>query len=169
MQETTLGDVTRLINAVNAARGWRESSAGAAARAAPAAAERRLETRFGVSRTLAVYGTLAPERPNHHVIAPLGGEWTAGVIEGELSPEGWGATLGYPAFRPRVGGPAIAVQVLISPALPTAWPALDQFEGSEYRRILVPVFQPGAAGERLLYTVANVYAAAAERPDRAAR
>lgn len=42
----------------------------------------------------------------------------------------------------------------------TSWPALDRFEGPEYRRILVPVFRPDSADERRLYTVANLYAAA---------
>ena len=57
----------------------------------------------------------------------------------------------------------MAVQVLISPSLASAWPDLDRFEGPGYRRILVPVFGTeigsGQAGERRLYTVANLYAA----------
>lgn len=80
------------------------------------------------------------------------------VISTSSPPLGWGATLGYPAFRPRVGGPAVVVKVLTSPMLATSWPALDHFEGPEYRRILVPVFRPGPADERRLYTVANLYA-----------
>ena len=67
-------------------------------------AERRLDDLFGTGHTLAVYGTLAPGRPNHHVLAPLGGAWTDGLIEGDLIPLGWGAALGYPGFRPRAGG-----------------------------------------------------------------
>jgi gamma-glutamylcyclotransferase (GGCT)/AIG2-like uncharacterized protein YtfP len=66
-------------------------------------AERRLDALFRTSHTLAVYGTLAPGQPNHHVVAPLGGEWTDGTIEGDLIPLGWDAALGYPGFRPRAG------------------------------------------------------------------
>ena len=110
---------------------------------------------------MAVYGTLAPGQPNHHVLAPLGGAWTDGLIEGDLLPMGWGADLGYPGFRPRAGGVAVAVQVLSTPLLASAWPDLDRFEGPGYRRILVPVFGtemgPRQAGERQLYTVANLY------------
>jgi gamma-glutamylcyclotransferase (GGCT)/AIG2-like uncharacterized protein YtfP len=124
-------------------------------------AERQLDDLFGTGRTLAVYGTLAPGQPNHHFLAPLGDEWTEGLIEGDLLPLGWGADLGYPGFRPRVGGDAVAVQVLTAPSLATAWPALDRFEGPGYERILVPVFgtemDPGQAGERRLQTVANLY------------
>lgn len=66
-------------------------------------------------------------------------------------------------FRPRVGGDAVAVQVLTAPLLATAWPDLDHFEGPGYERILVPVFSTelggGQAGERRLHKVANLYAA----------
>jgi len=115
---------------------------------------------------LAVYGTLAPGKPNHHVLAPLGGEWTDGLIEGDLLPMGWGAELGYPGFRPR--GDAVAVRVLTAPSLATAWADLDRFEGPGYERILVVVFgtEPGPeqAGERRPYKVANLYAAAEAGP-----
>jgi gamma-glutamylcyclotransferase (GGCT)/AIG2-like uncharacterized protein YtfP len=154
--ELSLDEVNRLVAAANTAR-WR---GGDAEEASAAGAERRLEELFATRRTLAVYGTLAPGKSNHHVVAPLGGEWTEGVVEGDLVSEGWGATLGYPACRPRAGGPSVAVNVLTTPALAAAWPALDRFEGPGYRRILVPVLTP----ERRLYTVANLYAAAEALP-----
>jgi gamma-glutamylcyclotransferase (GGCT)/AIG2-like uncharacterized protein YtfP len=157
--------IERLIAAANVARG-----AGLAAGSAgldAAEAERELQARFRIHQTLAVYGTLAPGRPNHHVVAPLGGEWSEGLIEGDLHPVGWGATLGYPAFRPRAGGPAVPVHVLRADALAADWPRLDRFEGPGYRRILVPVFTPGPGDERRLYTVANLYAAADPAPGEA--
>jgi gamma-glutamylcyclotransferase (GGCT)/AIG2-like uncharacterized protein YtfP len=147
-------EVKRLIAAANAARWRNEDEPGAAD------AEQQLEALFRTSQTVAVYGTLAPGQPNHHIVAPLGGEWTGGVIEGDLVATGWGATLGFPAFRPRDGGAAVAVHVLRAPTLPAAWPMLDRFEGREYRRILVPVFTTGAGAERELRAVANLYAAA---------
>jgi gamma-glutamylcyclotransferase (GGCT)/AIG2-like uncharacterized protein YtfP len=96
-----------------------------------------------------------------------------GLIEGDLLPLGWGADLGYPGFRPRVGGEAVVVQVLTTPILASAWSALDHFEGPGYERILVVVFStefgPGQAGERRLHTVANLYAASeSQRGDREA-
>jgi gamma-glutamylcyclotransferase (GGCT)/AIG2-like uncharacterized protein YtfP len=157
MADLSLAEVNRLVAAANAAR--RED--------ASSDAERRLGALFQTRQALAVYGTLAPGQPNHHVVEPLGGEWTAGLVEGDLFPVGWGATLGYPAFRPRAGGAAVAVQVLTSPLLAAAWPDLDRFEGEEYRRILVPVFRSLPADERRLYTVANLYAAAEENPNTA--
>jgi gamma-glutamylcyclotransferase (GGCT)/AIG2-like uncharacterized protein YtfP len=162
MDDVSLPELRRLVAAANAARRQRDASGGAAG-SDGRRAERRLDDLFRTSHTLAVYGTLAPGRPNHHVVAPLGGEWTDGLIEGDLIPLGWGAALGFPGFRPRVGGDAVAVRVLTAPLLATAWPTLDRFEGPGYERILVPIFgtelNPEQADERRLYTVANLYAA----------
>jgi len=163
MADLPHSDIMRRITAANEAR------SGAPATIRSADAERQLEAYFRVSHALAVYGTLAPGRPNHHVVAPLGGAWTTGAVEGDLAPSGWGAALGYPAFHPRPGGPSVAVQVLHSSALPDAWPRLDAFEGSEYRRILVPVWAPGGTTGRQLLTVANLYAAVPRDRDDAAR
>ena len=163
MDSLSLPEVRRLVAAANAVRRQRDAS-GSASESDGRRAERHLDDLFRTSHTLAVYGTLAPGRPNHHVVAPLGGEWTDGLIEGDLIPLGWGADLGYPGFRPRAGGDAVAVRVLTAPSLATAWPALDRFEGPGYERILVLVFgtepDPEQAGERRLYKVANLYAAA---------
>jgi gamma-glutamylcyclotransferase (GGCT)/AIG2-like uncharacterized protein YtfP len=156
-------EVSRLVAAANAVR-WQGDMSGRVEEPGQVEAERQLDALFRTSHTLAVYGTLAPGQPNHHVVAPLGGGWKDGLIEGDLISAGWGATLGYPAFRPRVRGASVAVQVLTSPLLATAWPTLDDFEGPAYRRILVPVFRPGPADERRLYTVANLYAAAEPFP-----
>jgi gamma-glutamylcyclotransferase (GGCT)/AIG2-like uncharacterized protein YtfP len=160
MDDSSLLEVRRLVAAANAAR-RRHDASGSAMVSDGRRAERQLDDLFRTSHTLAVYGTLAPGQPNHHVVAPLRGEWTDGLIEGDLLPVGWGAALGYPGFRPRVGGDAVAVQVLRAPLLATAWPDLDRFEGPGYRRILVPVFSTelssGQPGERLLHTVANLY------------
>lgn len=123
-------------------------------------AELLLEAQYRPSESLAVYGSLAPGRANHHVVAPLEGTWTEGVVEGDRVEAGWGATLGYPAFRPRAGGEVIAVHVLTSDRLPAAWGRLDEFEGAEYCRILVPIFARDSAGERSVRTVANLYAVA---------
>ena len=170
MDALSLPEVRRLV-AANALR-WQRDALGSAVGSDGRRAERKLDALFRTSRTLAVYGTLAPGQPNHHVVAPLGGEWTDGLIEGDLLPLGWGAALGYPGFRPRIGGDTVAVQVLSAPSLATAWPTLDRFEGPGYERILVPVFStelgPGQAGERRLYTVANLYAATEASPGAAA-
>ena len=125
-------------------------------------AESQLDSRLGTGNRLAVYGSLAPGRQNHHIVAPLGGTWVDGVVEGDLTTCGWGAAIGYPALRLRSGGPPVPVHVLTSALLQRAWPELDAFEGAEYRRVLVPVWSTGTAGERALLTIANLYEAAEE-------
>src|SRR5918994_2982868 len=127
MDDLSLPEVRRLVTAANAVR-WRHDTSGSAVESHGRRAERQLDALFRTSHTLAVYGTLAPGQPNHHVVAPLEGEWTVGLIEGDLLPVGWGADLGYPGFRPRVGGDAVAVRVLTAPSLATAWADLDRLE-----------------------------------------
>src|SRR5215210_8493620 len=105
MDDLSVPEVRRLVGAANAVRGRRDAT-GSAVASDDRYAERQLDALFRTSHTLAVYGTLAPGQPNHNVVAPLGGEWTDGLIEGDLLPVGWGAALGYPGFRPRVGGAA---------------------------------------------------------------
>jgi len=161
MGELSLDEVSRLVAAANAARLERDRR-GRTNELFESGAEARLEALFCSSHRLAVYGSLAPGRSNHHVLAPLGGEWTDGWVEGELLPVGWGAALGYPAFRPRAGASAVAVQVLATPRLAAAWPDIDRFEGPEYRRVLVPILGAGSTGEKRLQIVANVYAAAVD-------
>ena len=121
-------------------------------------AESQLDSLFGTGNRLAVYGSLAPGRQNHHIVAPLGGTWVDGVVEGDLVTYGWGAALGYPALRLNTGGPAVRVQVLTTASLRAAWAYLDAFEGAAYRRVLVPVWT-SSRDERELITVANLYEA----------
>jgi hypothetical protein len=59
--------------------------------------------------------------------------------------------MGYPGIRWDPDGPPVSVQVFRSLDLPAAWPRIDEFEGVDYRRILVPV----AVDDGLL--VANIY------------
>jgi gamma-glutamylcyclotransferase (GGCT)/AIG2-like uncharacterized protein YtfP len=46
-----------------------------------------------VEERLFVYGTLAPGRPNEHMLAEVDGEWETATVRGRLVPEGWGADL----------------------------------------------------------------------------
>jgi gamma-glutamylcyclotransferase (GGCT)/AIG2-like uncharacterized protein YtfP len=96
------------------------------------------------STRLAVYGTLAPGRKYHWVLAGLKGTWSPGRVHGHLHPEGWGQTEGYPALVYDESAPEIAVEVLQSDDLPFHWARIDEFEGPQYRRTLVPVsFESG--------------------------
>ena len=122
------------------------------------ALEREVEERFGASHRLAIYGSLAPGEVNHHVIADLPGTWEDGIVTGVLQPSEAGDGSRFPALRWRAGGPPIAARLLVSDALPAHWGRIDAFEGTAYRRILVPVHSESGA----LLAVANLYADATD-------
>ena len=107
---------------------------------------------------LAVYGSLQPGRENHYLLAKYPGTWSQGRVRGDLFNAGWGAAGGYLGLIPRDDGPWVTVQVFESESLADAWQELDAFEGSEYRRVLIPVYSEDPDA-RLLYS-ANVYALA---------
>ena len=88
---------------------------------------------------LAVYGTLAPGRMNHHQISTLRGRWQRGIVKGELFASGWGAALGFPGLILNPLGSPVDVDVLESVDLPQHWARLDEFEGDGYRRVVTTV------------------------------
>ena len=87
----------------------------------------------------AVYGSLAPGRPNHHQLSGLSGRWIEGTVRGQLLQEGWGAEFGYPGIVLDLDGPTVGVQLFESSDLPDHWSRLDEFEGSGYRRTVTAV------------------------------
>ncbi|MEL6255786.1 MAG: gamma-glutamylcyclotransferase family protein [Bacteroidota bacterium] len=86
---------------------------------------------------LFVYGTLAPGRPNEHVLKPLGGSWVKAYVKGKLFEKGWGAALGYPAIVLDDDGEEVEGLIFTSDKLETYWEELDDFEGEAYERKLV--------------------------------
>jgi gamma-glutamylcyclotransferase (GGCT)/AIG2-like uncharacterized protein YtfP len=108
--------------------------------------------RLGLEHRLATYGTLAPGRPNAHLLDELSGTWTRGSIRGHLHERGWGAADGYPGIVLDDSGPEVGVHVFVSRDLPAHWQRLDEFEGSGYRR--VPVSVSGDTGEMAAYVYA---------------
>jgi len=116
--------------------------------------ESELEASYQCSHHLVVYGTLAPGRVNYNQVEHIVGKWRDDVyVEGEFVNSGWAIEFGYPMMRWTPGGSHIASYLLTSEMLPASWPDLDSFEGAEYCRLLVPVFD-----EHGFVTVGNVYA-----------
>lgn len=144
-------ELAEALMTVNARRGV----AGAGGRGA---LEREVEERFGASLRLAVYGSLAPGEVNHHAIADLPGTWEDVIVTGVLHAPAPGSPSPFPVLRWRAGGPPVAARLFVSDALPAHWGRLDEFEGSAYRRILVPVHSE--RGDML--AVANLYADAGD-------
>ncbi len=108
---------------------------------------------------LAVYGSLAPGKENHWVLKDLKGTWTEGTVRGHLHQQGWGATQGYPAMKYDGNGQDIPVRVFESEDLPAHWQRIDEFEGAEYQRTLVPVtFESGEVKHCYIYALNEAHA-----------
>lgn len=150
-------ELVNLLRRVNAARTRGEAEAPVSAEAV---ASLRIELTQARSR-LAIYGTLAPGQPNHRVVAHYGGSWAQGTVEGTLCSAGWGAAFGAPALVWQPGESRVPVHLLEAEQLESAWSTLDDFEGTDYLRILVPV------DLREETQVANLYALRAEVPSTA--
>ena len=88
---------------------------------------------------LFVYGTLAPGRPNEHVLSAIGGSWDAASVTGSLRQEGWGAAMGYPGIDLDEHGDEVQGFLFSSEKLSDHWAKLDAFEGKSYERVLTVV------------------------------
>ncbi len=82
---------------------------------------------------LIVYGSLAPGEANHFLLAGLTGVWRRCHIRGRL-----GHYRGFKSFRYDPRGPEHQAWLLESAELPRLIPDLDDFEGEEYERIIIP-------------------------------
>ena len=85
---------------------------------------------------LFVYGTLAPGRPNGHILAEVPGTWMSAAVKGTLCQEGWGAEVGYPGIVLDEQGSEVNGFIFSSKALAKHWPRLDDFEGEGYERVV---------------------------------
>lgn len=88
---------------------------------------------------LFVYGTLAPGRPNEHILADVPGTWEPASVIGTLHPEGWGAAAGYPGIVLDGQGGEVEGLLFSSQSLTEHWERLDEFEGAGYQRVLTTV------------------------------
>ncbi len=88
---------------------------------------------------LFTYGSLQPGGPNEQVLDGIEGQWQTAAVTGFLVDAGWGAAIGYPALRLDEAGEAIAGFVFTSSELADHWGRLDEFEGSQYRRVIADV------------------------------
>lgn len=100
--------------------------------------EKEFILEFQPQRSLIIYGTLAPGKPNHKIITHIKGEWKSATIKGKLENEGWGAAMGFFGFKHTTPEEATVIDcwVLISDELVANWKMLDDFEGAGYKRIL---------------------------------
>ena len=109
-----------------------------------------------MTHRLFVYGTLAPGRPNEHVLAGVPGEWAPATVRGTLRQEGWGGEMGYPAIVLDEHGGEVEGYLFTSERLPEHWPRLDAFEGAGYEHVLATATcRDGTAVDANIYTLAG--------------
>jgi gamma-glutamylcyclotransferase (GGCT)/AIG2-like uncharacterized protein YtfP len=89
-----------------------------------------------MTERLFVYGTLAPGRPNAHILAPVPGTWEPATVIGTLFQEGWGAAVGYPGIVLDAHGDRVDGLLFTSDRLTDHWARLDAFEGDGYARVM---------------------------------
>ena len=107
-----------------------------------------------MKQRLFVYGTLAPGRPNEHVLTPLGGTWQSATVKGQLKQQGWGAAMGFPGLVLDEAGGEISGFLFTSENLGSFWNTLDDFEGEQYERVLVDAhLQDGSLVEAYVYVL----------------
>ncbi len=99
----------------------------------------RASTPPAMAQHLFVYGTLAPGRPNAHMLAHVSGTWEPATVTGTLLQEGWGAAAGYPGIILDEHGGTVEGLIFSSQTLAEHWPRLDAFEGEGYERVLTRV------------------------------
>lgn len=117
--------------------------------------DERTDDGGSVDTWLAVYGTLAPGRINHHQISALAGKWQRGSVRGELFSSGWGAALGFPGLILDPLGPVVDVDLFESAELPRHWARLDEFEGGGYQRVVTTVWTEAGERSAWIYVLAQ--------------
>ncbi len=105
---------------------------------------------------LFVYGTLAPGRPNEHVLSNLRGVWEPATVKGKLFSEGWGADAGYPGIVLDEQGSEIKGLLFSSDELAQHWARLDEFEGEGYERVATTVtLRDGTTVKAYIYSLSG--------------
>ena len=104
---------------------------------------------------LFVYGTLAPGRPNEHVLADIPGTWEPGTVRGTLLQEGWGAKVGYPGIVLDQAAEVVQGFLFSSDELTDHLTRLDAFEGSGYERVLTAVQLNGGLVDAYIYVLSR--------------
>jgi gamma-glutamylcyclotransferase (GGCT)/AIG2-like uncharacterized protein YtfP len=108
-----------------------------------------------INQRLFVYGSLAPGRPNEHILAPLGGTWQRATVRGHLKQQGWGAAMGFPGLVLDAAGEEIPGLVFSSEHLASFWATLDDLEGEDYVRVQVDVALDGGGSVAAYVYVLN--------------
>lgn len=98
------------------------------------------------NQKLAVYGTLAPGETNARILEEIKGSWETGKVSGTIMTD-----CGLPFFKWVMGKDKVKINIFVSEHLQEYWDSLDRYEGTIYRRILVPIESNNE------YIITNIY------------
>ena len=103
---------------------------------------------------LFIYGTLAPGRPNEHILKDIEGSWQKASVKGDLKEEGWGADMGYPGIILNEEANEVEGFVFTSNHLDKKLAMLDEFEGDGYQRVITKAkLENGEVVEAYIYAL----------------
>lgn len=103
----------------------------------------------GSDQNLIAYGTIAPGNINHQIISDINGKWIKCKINGKIK-----TIDGLPVFDWILSEKTIVADLFNSNDLPKNWSNIDKFEGSMYKRRLIP-----AEIDDNTYIIGNIYLA----------
>lgn len=118
----------------------------------PVHRRRLLRSRPYRIRRLFVYGSLAPGEAHEAQLKDVPGCWRPASVRGTLIRQTPGAAGGYPGIVLDERGGYVDGLLFSSDQLPRHWSRLDEFEGTEYARVLTLARLPdGAVVETWIY------------------
>ena len=103
-----------------------------------------------------VYGSLQPGKQHEDLLKNLKGSWKKAFVFGNMINLENGVNYGYPALKIFEGGSKIFGMVFYSDELKNKLKELDEFEGSDYKRIITNVnLEDGTKVQAYLYEHIN--------------
>ena len=102
---------------------------------------------------LAVYGSLAPGRPNHAHVAGLGGRWIPGEVRGRLVEAGWAPPSATPRSSSTPTARRSASRFWCRPTYPPTGPGSTTSRGPGYERVLTTVRTTTGEVEAYIYVL----------------
>lgn len=83
------------------------------------------------------YGTLSPGKVNNEIISNIEGDWIKGIIKGEIVEYS-----GLSFFTWKTHEQPLEINIFHSKKLIEKWEMINEFEGSMYKRRLIPAILP---------------------------
>jgi len=104
---------------------------------------------------LFVYGTLQKGRQHESLLKKINGNWKKGYVKGKLFNINSGENYGYPAVKLNKKGSKIFGMIFQSKDLKKNLKKIDQFEGSDYKRVISKVnnVNDGRKTESYIYVI----------------